>query len=179
MQITDFKQNVLPLSRKMIRIAGCYLNDNDGAKDIVQDVFLKLWQIRGELDDIQNLEAFVTRMVRNKCVDHLRINRKVIVMESPDNKNEKATAEPDRLVLKETTCRIWSLMEQLPEQQQTVMYLRDVEQYEYKEIEDKTGLSINAIRANLSRARKKVREELLKTWNYEEAGSRNITQKIL
>lgn len=179
MQITDFKQKVLPLSSQMIRMAGFYLNDQDGAKDIVQDIFLKLWQMRGELDNVHNLEAFVSRMVKNKCVDQLRINRKVVIRDSPDIRKEKANAEPDRVVLKETTCRVWSLMAQLPEQQQTVMYLRDIEQNEFKEIEDKTGLSINAIRTNLSRARKKVREELLKTWNDEESRSRNIIEKIL
>lgn len=179
MQTTDFKLRVLPLSRKMIRIAGYYLNDHEESKDVVQDIFLKMWQMRGELHQIHNLEAFITRMVKNKCLDHLRSNRKMVSMNSPEKKYEMAPDEPDRVELKETTLRIWSLMEQLPEQQQTIMFLRDIEQKEYSEIEDKTGLTINAIRANLSRARKKIREELLKTWNHEENRGRNIIKKIL
>jgi RNA polymerase sigma-70 factor (ECF subfamily) len=42
------------------------------------------------------------------------------------------------------------------------MLLRDIEQLEYEEIAERTGLQVNAIRVNLSRARKKVRDEFLK-----------------
>jgi RNA polymerase sigma-70 factor (ECF subfamily) len=79
----------------------------------------------------------------------------------------------------ETSTRIRALISRLPEQQQTVIYLRDIEQNEYNEIEEITGLNANAIRVNLSRARKKVRDELLKTWNHESEHSKDITAKIL
>jgi RNA polymerase sigma-70 factor (ECF subfamily) len=54
----------------------------------------------------------------------------------------------------------------LPELQRTVIQLRDIEQFEYEEIAEATELNVNAIRVNLSRARKKVRDEILKIQNY-------------
>ena len=62
----------------------------------------------------------------------------------------------------EAASLVKQLINQLPELQKNIMYLRDIEQLEYGEIAELTGLQINAIRVNLSRARKKVRDEYLK-----------------
>jgi len=45
----DFKINILPVSKKLLRFATHFLKDEDEAKDVVQDVFLKLWLKRDEL----------------------------------------------------------------------------------------------------------------------------------
>jgi RNA polymerase sigma factor (sigma-70 family) len=67
-----------------------------------------------------------------------------------------------RLNITESANQIKKLINQLPDLQRTVMYLRDIEQLSYDEIAETTELQINAIRVNLSRARKKVRDEFLK-----------------
>ena len=54
----------------------------------------------------------------------------------------------------------------LPDLQRTIIHLRDIEQLEYEEIAEATQLNVNAIRVNLSRARKKVRDEILKIQSY-------------
>ncbi len=179
MQTNEFKQEVLPLSKSMLRFAALFLKDSDASQDIVQEVFLKLWQIKDELDHVDNLKAFVTRMVRNKCLDHIRAGKKWVIRDTLEQKANELADEYDRVEWSETSSRIRVLISKLPEQQQTVMYLRDIEQNEYDEIEDITGLNANAIRVNLSRARKKVRDELLKTWNHESEHSKDITAKIL
>ena len=50
----DFKTRVLPVSKKLLRFATHFLKDEDEARDVVQDVFLKLWQKRDTLDEIEN-----------------------------------------------------------------------------------------------------------------------------
>ena len=57
-------------------------------------------------------------------------------------------------------------MNTLPEQQRMVLQLRDIEQYEYNEIEEMLEMNPTAIRVTLSRARKAVREQLLKKHSY-------------
>ena len=74
---SDFKNKVLPISKKALRFATIFLKDEDDAKDVVQDVFLKLWQKKEELEKIENMEAFVVRMVRNRCLDILRAGKTV------------------------------------------------------------------------------------------------------
>jgi len=179
MQTNEFKQKVLPLSKSMLRFAALFLKDSDASQDIVQEVFLKLWQIKDELDQVENLKAFVTRMVRNKCLDHIRAGKKWVIRDTLEQREDEMTEDYDPVEWVETSTRIRDLIGRLPEQQQTIMYLRDIEQNEYNEIEEITGLNANAIRVNLSRARKKVRDELLKTWNHENEHSKNIVAKIL
>ena len=67
------------------------------------------------------------------------------------------------------------MMKKLPEQQKTIMHLRDVEGYDFKEIAEVTGFDGNYIRVNLSRARKKIREEIIKLEKYGTGKSENRT----
>ena len=67
----------------------------------------------------------------------------------------------------------------MPDIQQTVMFLRDVEQYEFEEIAKITEINVNAIRVALSRARKKVREELFKQQQYGTGNHQIQTAEIL
>ena len=60
-----------------------------------------------------------------------------------------------------------TLINKLPELQKVVIHLRDVEGYDFDEIAGITELSLNAVRVNLSRARKNVREGLIKVNKYE------------
>ena len=68
----DFKTKVLPVSNKLYRFAARLLSNEDEARDVVQDIFLKLWQKRNGLGEIKNIEAFAMRMTRNRCLDMLR-----------------------------------------------------------------------------------------------------------
>lgn len=160
---SDFKTRVLPVSKKLLRFAVQFLKDEDEAKDVVQDVFLKLWQKKEELDRIENMEAFTMRMTRNRCLDILRANKVVPIDAETDRKMKQETIDVHaQIELSEAAGQVKMLIEQLPDVQRNVMHLRDIEQLEYEEIAERTGLQVNAIGVNLSRARKKVRDEFLK-----------------
>lgn len=171
----DFKTNVLPVSNKLLRFATHFLKDEDLARDVIQDVFLKLWQKKETLDQVENIEAFAMRMTRNRCLDVLRANKVVPIDAETDRKlKEKTIDVHSKVELSESATQIKNLIKQLPDLQKTVMQLRDLEQFSYDEIAETTGLKINAIRVNLSRARKKVRDEFLKM-NKNDGSSRNTT----
>jgi len=69
--------------------------------------------------------------------------------------------------LSELAEKIKEIIKSLPEQMKTIMQLRDIEGYDYEEIAEILGMNENALRVNLSRARKKVREILIKQKLYE------------
>ena len=159
----DFKTNILPVSKKLLRFATQLLKDEDEAKDVVQDVFLKLWQKRDELEKVENIEAFTMRMTRNRCLDVIRSNKTIPISAETDRRMKEETVDVHKHVeFTESANQIKKLINQLPDLQRTVMYLRDIEQLSYDEIAETTELHLNAIRVNLSRARKKVRDEFLK-----------------
>ena len=159
----DFKSNILPVSKKLLRFATCFLKDEDEAKDVVQDVFLKLWQKKDELEKIENIEAFAMRMTRNRCLDVIRANKTVPINAETDRKmKEEIVDVHSQVEYSESAGQIKKLIDRLPDLQRTVMHMRDIEQLSYDEIAESTELQLNAIRVNLSRARKKVRDEFLK-----------------
>ena len=159
----DFKTNILPVSKKLLRFATQLLKDEDEAKDVVQDVFLKLWQKKDELEKVDNIAAFAMRMTRNRCLDVIRVGRTIPISAETDRRMKEETVDVHNQVeFTESANQIKKLINQLPDLQRTVMYLRDIEQLSYDEIAETTELQMNAIRVNLSRARKKVRDEFLK-----------------
>lgn len=163
----DFKTDVLPISNKLLRFARQILQDEEEAKDVIQDVFLKLWQKRGDLVKIENIEAFALRMTRNRCLDLIRARRTVSIEGTKIYKGtQEDSSDTDQLVNEEMAHLAKRIIAQLPDIQRTVIHLRDIEQLEYEEIAQATDLTVNTIRVNLSRARKKVRDEILKIQNY-------------
>ena len=162
----DFKTNVLPISKKLLRFATHFLKNEDEAKDVVQDVFLKLWQKRDSLKEIENIEAFAMRMTRNRCIDVIKANKVVPIDDETDRKlKEKTIDVHSKIELNESANQIKTLINKLPDLQRIIMQLRDIEQLTYEEIAIATEISVNAIRVNLSRARKKVRDVFLKMNN--------------
>ncbi len=159
----DFKTNILPVSKKLLRFATHILNDENEAKDVVQDVFLKLWQKRDELEKVENIEAFAMRMTRNRCLDVIRAHKTIPISQETDRKmKEEIIDVHSQVEYTESANQIKKLIGMLPDLQRKVMQLRDIEQLSYEEIAELTQLQLNAIRVNLSRARKKVRDEFLK-----------------
>lgn len=162
MLASEFKTKVLPLSNKLLRFATQLLHDEEQARDIIQDVFLKLWQKKDSLAEVENLEAFAVRMTRNRCLDSFKLKKPLLDDGTVIRHNDESRDLQNEIELSESAVLVRRLIGKLPDIQRTVMHLRDIEQYEYEEIAQMTDLSVNAIRVNLSRARKKVKDELIK-----------------
>ena len=177
----DFKEKVLPVNNKILRFASQFLNDPDEAKDVVQDVLLKLWQKRKTLRQIKNMEAFAMQMTRNQCLDKIRGKKTASLNEKDERRVNEETIDnsQSKLEISESVRIIRDLINILPPLQRDIMHLRDMEQYTYEEIAEITELKINAVRVNLSRARKKVRDGFIKIQNNEKQRSKNIGSKIL
>jgi RNA polymerase sigma-70 factor (ECF subfamily) len=175
----EFKTLVLPLSNKLHRYAVRLTQNDEEARDVVQDVFLKLWQKRATLERVENIEAFAMRMTRNKCFDKHRANRTYSLEEQQAGwQNESKSDLNEELERSESALLIKKLIAELPELQQMIMQMRDIDQLTYDEIAEQTQLNVNAIRVNLSRARKKVRDELFKYQEYGTERNQSNTAKI-
>lgn len=167
MDAASFKKKFLPYHRKLYGIAFRLLGNEDDARDVLQDAYLKLWDKREALGAIDNPEAFCTTMLRNMCVDVLRSPRYVREMRQVELTETLGVAVPDNEAVRDDVQVVQTLIAHLPAQQQQVIRLRDVLGYSYQEIEQMTGLSAGNIRVMLSRARKKIREDYLKQRDYE------------
>jgi len=160
MNKNQFVKEILPLNDMLYRFAYRMLQDSELAKDIVQNAYLKLWDIRKELAGTKNKQAFAMRMVQNACLDKIKL-RKVTI----DVEESTACAEPtyDNIeaveLVKQIICK-------LPENQKGIIWMRDVEGFSFELISEIMKIPLNNIRVSLSIARKKVREELKKLYSY-------------
>ena len=163
----EFTSEVLPIKNKLYRFALRMLGEREEAQDVVQEIFLRLWSKREKLNEYRSIEAFAMTMTRNLCLDKIKspaARRETFddTKEMPDHSTPyKSTETSDTLRL------VKLAMDALPEQQRMVIQLRDVEECDFDEIAEITGLSLNNVRVSLSRARKKIRDTLIKINNYE------------
>ncbi|MDR1553333.1 MAG: RNA polymerase sigma factor [Prevotellaceae bacterium] len=159
MNTKQFNNKILKLADKTYRLAKSILQDEYTAQDAVQDLNLKLWEKRNELDKIENITGFILRSMRNLCLDKLRQKHAANELTNDLEYNE---SDPHlQLENKDMATQATVLINQLPELQRTIIRMRDVEELEISEIAEITSLTENAVRVNLSRARQKIREQLL------------------
>jgi RNA polymerase sigma-70 factor (ECF subfamily) len=157
-----FKAEVLPLRNKLFHIARRMLEEEQDSEDTVQEVYLRLWNMRDSLDRYDNVAAFATTITKNLCIDRLRVKNRVDSLDD-ETSLQAGTDNPYlQLERKNTEEVLQAIIERLPPLQKTIIKMKDIEEYEVEKIAEITGSQIEAIRMNLSRARKKVREEYLK-----------------
>ncbi len=168
MDVSRFKAEVLPLKNKLYRFALNIVRDEELAKDIVQECLIKVWEKRSDVDQIQNLEAWCMQITRNKALDKLRSKhvKKTDLFEVEfDTRKERDT--PFVVTEREDLMsRIKDLIEALPNRQREVMQLRDIEGLSYKEVAESLDIDINLVKTNLFRARRKLKESLMKVDAY-------------
>lgn len=161
MELETFKITVLPLREKLLKFSFKLTEDRSEAEDIVQEVFIKLWNIREKLDQYHSVEALAVQVTKNMCLDKLRTRRpEGIEVANLSLKSDRRTPE-EELEQREAAGCIRSLIRRLPTLQQQIIRMKDVEGYEIAEIAEITGTQVEAVRVNLSRARKKIREQFL------------------
>jgi len=167
MNLENFKKQVLPLKNKLFRFANRLLEDREEAEDMVQEVFIKLWNRRDKLDEYRSVEALAMVSTRNLCLDKLK--RRKITIERIENLRDEMTEsrQDQKTDLSDIVHKIHQIIQTLPEQQQSIIQLRDIEGYDFEEIAELLDMNENAVRVNLSRARKKIRESLTVSKIYE------------
>jgi RNA polymerase sigma-70 factor (ECF subfamily) len=167
MTIEKFKEEILPMKNKLYRFALRLLNSTIEAEDAVQEIFLKLWSKKEDIKNYRSVEAFAMTMTRNYCLDKLKAKHAKNLELDRAILNDTKDDPHKQMDIKDTIKTIHEIIEHLPEQQKIVIQMRDVENCDFDEIAEVTQLSLNNVRVILSRARKKVRNTLLKIQSYE------------
>jgi len=167
MTVEKFKIEVLPIKHKLFRLANRMLVNTPEAEDIVQEVFLRLWARKERLNEYRSIEAFAMTITKNLCLDKLK-SKGYKTNELTEKHEQQTTETPyQKMEMTDSYQKVKKIIDTLPEQQRMIIHLRDIEGYEYEEISEIMNISVNTIRVNLSRARKKVKEILVKTYHYE------------
>src|SRR5512133_3264063 len=117
-----------------------------------------------KLDNYVSVDALVTTMTKNYCIDQLRRNR--IVFDSELMIKDQPVDATDEIIENaESYIIIQKIIGNMAPVYREIIVMRDIEALSYEEIAEKTGQNINTIRVNLSRARAFVRKEYSKYFN--------------
>lgn len=145
-RLNDFARNVV--------------KDDVISQDVVQDVFVKVWEKRFEIETI-NLEAFLFKLVRNRCIDYIKylkvVNNRMQEIQLSSKYEELYRIdfvgdEPYVLIEKELKQKIEKTIESLPDRCREVFILSRMNGLKNKEIAEKLGISIKNVERHLTRA---------------------------
>ena len=163
---TDFVKLVMPFKDKVFRLAKRLLVSHEEAEDATQEILMKLWNNKKQIEAYKNVEAFSMTMTKNFCLDRLKSKQAQNLKIVHSNYQDNNTSLQKQVELNDSVAWVSKIIEQLPEQQKIILQLRDIEQYEFEEIATMLDMNETAIRVALSRARKTIREQLTQTHHY-------------
>jgi len=166
MKESEFISFITPLQERLFRVSKRLLVSAQEAQDAVGEITLKLWEKRNSLSSLQNLEAYAMTMTKNFCLDRLKSKQGSHLRLVHVNYEKATDSLSQDLEQKDSFSIVEKAMETLPEAQRLLVQLRDIEGLSYTEIEAVVSMKPTAIRVALSRARKTLKEHLVKNHAY-------------
>ena len=162
MEQEQFKREILPLRKQLTLYARRFFDNTEDVEDVVQEVMLKLWLMRKELHQYANVQALSVEITKNLCLNRLKVlQRQMENVENFSLESELPTPYA-QLEQKDDVAQVMKIIDRLPTLQQNILRMRHIDGLEIDEIAAITGCTPEAIRMNLSRARKKVKEIFIK-----------------
>lgn len=146
--------------KPLVRYGNTFLKDTDETEDVVQQVFVSLWEKRTQLDIHTSIRAVLYKSVQNACLNkikHLKV-RSAYAEDWKATQSEMQTS--DSVQAKELNEQIQLAIEGMPEQCGRIFKMSRFEQLRYQEIADQLGLSVKTVENQMGKALKIVREEL-------------------
>ncbi|MDR1762607.1 MAG: sigma-70 family RNA polymerase sigma factor [Dysgonamonadaceae bacterium] len=157
MEQEQFKKATLHLRGRLLSYSEYWLGNKADAEDVVQEVYFRLWFMRDELEAVENVEALAMTITKNLSLNQLK-KRDRENRELNDRLPSEALSPVLLLEQKDETALLMRLIAGLPALQQSVIRMKHIEGLETEEIADLTGSSPEAVRMNLSRARKRLKD---------------------
>ncbi len=162
-QTDRFEIVLRPFIPFLYQLAWRFTRTQADAEDLVQDLLSKLYPRLNELEKVENLQAWLARVLYRQYVDRLRLQSRSPVdiadtgMDSDDEQEISVSTQPEQEQA-QLMAQIERLLPQLNDDQRLLLILHDVEGYTLTEIQDITETPIGTLKSRLNRARKKLRD---------------------
>lgn len=152
-----FRTYYVPLCRYAHSLAG----SRDEAEELVQQVFVKIWDMRTRLDVHSSLKSYLYRAVHNHFMNLARKTKVRMMYEDTMKHLLPGSQDPDdRARWSELQRRLETALEKLPEQCRLIFRLNRFEELRYREIADVLGLSVKTVENQMGKALRILRAEL-------------------
>jgi RNA polymerase sigma-70 factor (ECF subfamily) len=158
-ELSDKFEEMYKTHYKMLRNAAeNIIGDNDAAHDVVQEVFLKLWNRKDDATIILNQKAYLFKSVINASITYLENNKSKIRI--GDLKIESSGSTDSKILVKELEAKIQLALNALPPKCKAIFVLSRFEGLKNKEISEFLGLSLKTVENQMGIALKKMKEDL-------------------
>lgn len=136
--------------RKVYRFSEIYLTDDDEIKEVVQEVFIKLWESRESINEGKDIDGLLFIMTRNTIFDYFRkslnkVTMKITALEVA----EKIAVPGEDFETKNLLEYIWKLVSLLPPRQQEVFVMSRRQHLSNKEIAEQLSITEKAVERNI------------------------------
>lgn len=140
-----------------------YLKDRAASEEVVQDIFFNLWKKRNELEINTSLKSYLYKAARNHS---LNVLKHIEVRENYKLKNEEERSQAENhshseMEVSELEKRIEAAIDQLPPERKKIFLMSRYENLKYREIADKLDISLKTVEAQMGKALKFLREQLI------------------
>lgn len=148
--------------RTLCELAYNIVNDKDAAKDIVQDVFFKLWKNRNEVEFKDQIKHYLFRATSHTALNYLRFNKKIFRIADTTLLENSLVASPgtESIGYKELELRVRHAIEKLPARCKAIYVLSRHEGLKYQEIAETLNLSLKTVENQMGLALQRLRDEL-------------------
>ncbi|ETN94828.1 RNA polymerase sigma-70 factor, ECF subfamily [Zhouia amylolytica] len=159
-----FKKLFSDLYAELVVYANGYLFDKNASEDIVQEVFIYLWEQAESLQIRDSLKSYLYVMVRNKCLNYLKSIKIQDSLHLLDlntvlisNHDLESFSQSDKQIIQN---QLQKIITELPVKMQEIVRLRFISNYKYSEIAEEMGVSVNTVKTQLKRAKIKISASL-------------------
>ena len=155
MKTKEYNKAVESFSGQLYRFSVKMMKNQDDANDIVQDSFMKLWENKSKIE-FKKAKSWLFTTAYNGSINNLKKQNRSVSIETT-NYNEPYCINEEDYKLKEL---INKSIDTLPTIQKSILLLRDLEGYSYKEIGEILKLKESQVKVYLFRGRKMIKNQL-------------------
>ncbi|MEZ7999376.1 MAG: RNA polymerase sigma factor [Flavobacteriales bacterium] len=148
---------------RMLPVCLRYAKDSELAKDLLQDAFIKVFSKIKSYDGVGSLEGWIRRIVVNNAIDEFRKKKNdFFLMESIENFSETEEEEDDDKEVKLKASQVIEALQELTPAYRAVFNMFVFEEMTHAEIAEKVGISVGTSKSNLSKAKRNLKNILLR-----------------
>ena len=138
-----------------------FVHDQDSAQSLVQDCFVRFWEKRRELSNVEDLCSYLFFMVRNRCIDHLREQQRAHQVPITNQVDFMEYETEEKIDANDLNCHLWLAIAKLPDRCRMAFEFSRIDGLTYPQIANKMGISNKAVESLVSRALKVLRVSLI------------------
>jgi RNA polymerase sigma-70 factor (ECF subfamily) len=141
-----------------------YVKDQAQAQEIVNDIFLKIWEDADRINITTSFKSYIYKAIINRCINALNKSKNEMSLQAAFNMTIDESYELRQIEENELKTKLYATIGRLPDQCKKVFEMSRFEELKQQEIADKLGISIKTVKNHITIALKQLSKAIDKSW---------------